>query len=134
MPRARLAIFAIIVFIIGCKTIPEYQKEDKFSDTTAVYEHAISWSDYQSASAFLPPEEAEKIDYEKLKSIKVTSYNAKKIAISDDHLNVARIVEISYFNKNDMVVRTFSEEELWEYDETKGSWFLNSGFPDFDLK
>ena len=81
MPRTKLAVFAILVLLIGCKTIPEYQKEDKFSDTTAVYEHAISWSDYQSASAFLPTEEAEKIDYKKLKSIKVTGYDKKQILI-----------------------------------------------------
>jgi len=134
MPRAKLAVFAIIVLIVGCKTLPEYQKEDKFSDASAIYEHAISWSDFQTASSFLPPEQAEKIDFEKLKNIKVTAYDMKKVAVSDSHLHVARIVEISYFNKNTMVVRTFSEEEVWEYDETKDAWFLTSGLPDFDLK
>ncbi|MBW1899080.1 MAG: hypothetical protein JRI61_08480 [Deltaproteobacteria bacterium] len=134
MVRAKLAVFALIVFLVGCKTIFEYQREDKFSETTSAYKYALTWSDYQAASAFLIPEQAQGIAFEKLKNIKVTGYEVKKVTVSDSRLNRTQIVEISYFKKNDMIIRTFNDEEVWEFDQTKDAWLLISGFPEFDLK
>jgi len=134
MVRAKLAVFALIVLIVGCQTIFEYHKEDKFSGTTSAYKHALIWSDYQTASSFLLPEKAQGIDFEKLNNIKVTGYEVKKVTVSDNELNQVRIVKISYFKKNDMIIRTFNEEEAWEFDQTKNAWSLISGFPEFDLK
>jgi hypothetical protein len=134
MVRTKLAVFALIVLIVGCKTIFEYHKEDNFTETTSAYKHALIWSDFQTASAYLSPEQVEEIDFEKLSNIKVTDYEVKKATVSDNELKQTQIVKISYFKKSDMIVRTFNDEEVWEFDQTKNAWFLISGFPEFDLK
>jgi hypothetical protein len=134
MVRAKFTVFALIVLIVGCKTIFDSQKEDKLSEATSAYRHALIWSDYRTASAFLLAEEAQGIDFEKLKNIKVTGYEVKQVTVSDNKHNFAQLVEISYFKKDDMIFRTFNDEEVWEFDQTKDAWFLYSGFPEFDLK
>jgi hypothetical protein len=66
-----------------------------------------------------------------IKLVRVTDYKVKQTAASKDENQVVRIVEVSYYRSDQMVVNTITERELWVWDPEKTQWNLKSGLPDF---
>ena len=128
-----LAIIILMLVVSGCGTLAQYSKMEEFSETTWAYEKAIRWSEFEYAMIFLEPSErqANPPDESFYKRIKVTDYKIKKTSVSDDKTQASQIVQISYYKIDNMVVKSFSDHQLWEWDTQKKRWYLKSGLPDF---
>jgi hypothetical protein len=83
---------------------------------------------------FLEPSEREENppDESFYKRIKVTEYRVKKTAFSEDEAQAIQIVEISYYKIDNVVVKSFSDHQLWEWDPKDKRWYLKSGLPAFE--
>lgn len=121
------------LFILGCATIKEFGKMDKFEETSSAYEHAIRWSDFDFAAAFLDPSEKkpDRLGQSIVKNVKVTDYRVRKTAVSQDESQVVQIVEISYYRTDNVVVNKIMDHQLWEWDPEKSQWYIKTGFPHF---
>jgi hypothetical protein len=71
-------------------------------------------------------------DIEHLNNFKVTAYEPRFLKILEKDVRIRQIVKISYFKKNDLIVKTTSDDQLWEYDQEKSGWLLTTGFPKLD--
>ena len=133
MYKRNIAICIFVLLALGCAKVKELTRLKQFDDISMSYEHAIRWSDFDYAVAFVNVSESEgqSPDPEILKLAKVTDYKVKKTAISDDDNQVVKIVEISYYRSDRMIVKTITERELWQWDKEKKQWHLKSGLPDF---
>jgi hypothetical protein len=107
---------------------------EKFEWTSRDYRKAIRWSDFETANSFTKVEGSENKspDFNKLKLIKVASYELKEMVIlKKDKTQVRQIVEITYYKVDDNLLRTLRDVQLWEYDGERKSWYIQSGLPDF---
>jgi hypothetical protein len=125
-------IVLVSLLVVGCASVTEMKKMDKFEQTTAAYEIAIRWSDFDMASAFLKdpqnPEIASKTEH--LKQFKVTAYTVKGYFPSADKSQVLIIADVQYFKKNGLIVKNYTHRQVWQYDKDKESWYLSNGLPE----
>ena len=103
---------------------------NKFSPTAESYAKSIQWSDFETA-IFFAKNPKTKPDLDQLDNVKVTSYDVKKITHQREQLKVLQAVELSYYMKNQLREKTIRYQEVWEYDERDGAWYIISGFPVF---
>jgi hypothetical protein len=122
-----------VLFIVGCTGLQEKYRLAQFEDISSAYEHAIRWGDYDVANGLRKKQETdhEAWHVDKLDKIRVTSYELLSSNLSEDQLRVHQAVKIRYFNAEQMIEKTLIDKQLWEYDDTKKTWYLQSGLPDF---
>ncbi len=133
MHKLKPAIAILAMLIAGCGSLFGMVQMEKFERAARVYRKAIRWSDFEAACSFLKVEwsENKSPDFNKLKQVKVASYEVKEIVPLKDKRQVRQIVEITYYKINDNVLKTLREDQLWEYDQEEKSWYIQSGLPDF---
>ena len=132
MANVKLHIVLLSLLVVGCASITDMQRIDKFEQTSDAYELAIRWSDFEMASSFLKDQQDPQIStqIENLKRFKVTSYTVKRYIPSADNSQVLVIADVQFFKINGLIVKNISHRQLWEFDKDKESWVLTSGLPD----
>lgn len=105
------------------------------SEAFKQYETIIRWSQWDAAVDFLSPDylvehPITRLDMDRLRLFKVTSYTLRSAAILDEGMTARQVVEIKMFNTHQAVERTIMDEQEWRYDEERQRWLLHSGLPD----
>ena len=131
--RPRLLIPVLVLALVGCLTATEiknFSRMNKFTPTAESYANSIRWSDFETASFFAKNPKS-KPNLDKLDNVKVTSYEVKKITHQKEQLRVLQTIDLSYYIKDRLKEESLRYQEVWEYDEKDGSWYLIRGFPEF---
>jgi len=130
MKRASTIVAALwLVAAIGCAGLADLGKKEAYHDITKAYASSMRWSDFDTATVFVHQPDIPSLEV--LKNIKITTYEAKHQLVIQEGLRVRQIASIAYFKKSDMLLRTVSVEEIWEFDPKDEQWYLVKGFPDF---
>ena len=126
-------IILLSLLVVGCASVTDMKKMDKFEQTSHAYELAIRWSDFEMASSFIKDQEDPNLaaQIEHLNQFQVTSYEVKRFLPSEEKSQVLVFADVQYFKKSGLIVKNFSHRQLWTFDPDKGGWFLTSGLPDF---
>jgi hypothetical protein len=129
---ATLAALALTALLAACTPNPA---EKSLGETLKQYETIIRWSQWDAAADFLAPEyllenPITRLDMDRLRLFKVTSYTLRSTGIFDNGLTARQEVEIRLFNKRQGIERAIIDEQEWRWDETRERWFLHSGLPD----
>jgi hypothetical protein len=129
----RPTIVAALIFGLaaGCSSLQIRDPMKDFDDANRAYGRAITWSEYAVAAAFLKTEDQNQVDadIEHLNKFRVTAYEPRLLTVLVKDVRIRQIVKISYFRKDALVVKSASDDQLWEYDPEKRSWVLTTGFP-----
>jgi len=129
-----LIIFALLIGLIcGCSSLKINDPLNAFDKASRAYRQAVSWSEFDVAATFLKKGDAEKVEeqIEPLRQFKVTAYELRTLTVVEEDVRVRQVVKISYFKKDDMVVKTLADDQLWEYDPKLSTWLLLTGLPKF---
>ena len=131
MNRTTIVIALLIGLIIGCSSLKIRDPMKAFDEANRAYRQAISWSEYVVAATFLKNEDEEKVEalIEHLNKFRVTAYEPRAMTVVEDDARVRQVVKISYFKKDNLVVKSIADDQLWEYDPEKHTWLLLTGFP-----
>ena len=134
MKKSKLVIPFLVLLILGCASYQLSRQMEKFDLVAKGYENAIKWSDFPTAYNFNKDSKtgSNPPDFNKLKLVKVTSYEVRQFIVSEDNSQIRQVVEIHYYKANYTVVRTVIDHQLWEYDPEDKNWYLLSGLPDFE--
>lgn len=135
MIRPMLMFALVISLVAGCSTLKIGDRMQDFEETSRAYGRAISWSEYVVAATFLKSgdQDQDKVatDIEHLNNFRVTAYEPRLLTIVEKDARVRQVVKISYFRKDNLVVKSIADDQLWEYDPEKRVWLLTTGFPKF---
>ena len=133
MNKLMPTIFLLIMLAAGCSSFSNMKQMNMFDEVTASFKYSIIWSDFAAANHFRKDAltESNPPDFKKLKNVKVTSYEVRQIIPMGNKLKVRQIVEINYYKTDNMIEKTLSHDQLWEYDAADKIWYLKSRFPDF---
>lgn len=127
----RLTAFVLFVlFLTACAHNSEQGR--MFERSTFAYERALRWGEFNKALAFHQgrDEPLEEQTRQRLKQVRVTSYDtvyARRISENE----VEQIVEVKYYLENQVVERSLTLKQHWQYDEKKQAWYLTNSFPTF---
>lgn len=122
----------LAVLLAACTPRPE---EKALSETLKQYETIIRWSQWDAAVDFIAPEylaehPVSRLDMDRLRLFKVTTYTLRSTGIFDEGLTARQVVEVKLFNKRQGVERAIVDEQEWRWNETAKRWYLHSGLPD----
>ena len=133
MAGLKLYIVLLSLLVVGCASVTDMKKMDKFEQTSHAYELAIRWSDFEMASSFIKDQEDPNLaaQIEHLKQFQVTSYEVKRFIPAADKSQVLIFADVQYFKRDGLIVKRYSHRQLWQFDEDKEGWYLTSGLPGF---
>ena len=133
MNRKLVVVVLLIGVIIGCSSLKIRDPLKAFDKANRAYRNAVSWSEYEVAATFLKNEEEEKVEklVEQLNQFKVTAYEPRTMTVVEEDVRVRQVVKISYFKKDEMVIKTMADDQLLEYDPELHTWHLTTGLPKF---
>jgi hypothetical protein len=124
-----------LVLIIGCASYGERKQLDMLEDRTEHYETALRWGKYEIARAFISSKVTGRKQYnlDALKKIKITSYKLLGRNVFEDNKEAEQKVEIRFYNIDNLIEKTITDNQTWIFDQDLENWFLSSGLPDFQL-
>jgi len=131
MNRASIIAVILISGLVGCSSLKFNDPLKAFNETNHGYRQAISWSEFMVAATFLKNENEAQVEaqIEHLNNFKVTAYELRTMTVLEENARVRQVVKISYFKKDDLVVKSMADDQLWEYDPTLRTWQLTTGLP-----
>jgi hypothetical protein len=132
MNRKIIVIVLLIGLVIGCSPQKMLKNPMKaFDEANRSYRQAINWSEYVVAATFLKNEDEKKVEeqIEHLNQFKVTAYEPRNITVIEEDVRIRQVVKISYFKRDNLVVKSIADDQLWEYDPEQHTWHVLSGLP-----
>ncbi len=132
MNRTLVVAALLIGLIIGCSSLKIRGPMHAFDEANRAYRQAVSWSEYVVAATFLKNEDERKVEgqIEHLNNYKVTAYELRTVTVVEADVRIRQVVKISYFKKDDMVVKSMADDQLWDYDPELHTWQLLTGLPE----
>jgi hypothetical protein len=129
MRRTCLTMIATLLSV-ACATTFDFRREELFEDMSKRYGRLIRWSEFDAAKPYLAagvPIERGAVPAQ----VRVADYEVLQIAYTEGKRQVLQTVRITYFKQDNPKLRNLEDLQVWEFDSDKSSWFLKSGFPDF---
>lgn len=93
----------------------------------------MRWSDFNAAMAFVERREeaVDQIDLERLKDVRVTSYEIEDQYLSVDKGEAYVTAKISFHLADSMTVETITDKQTWWYRKDQRRWLLDGSLPSF---
>jgi uncharacterized protein YceK len=133
LPPLSVLLLATALLIAGCASVQRDKKVIALQAATNGYESAIRWGYYETAFGYLHPDlRRGKPLPERLKDVRVTSYDVVQPAQIQDDRTATQVVNIEYVYEDRQVVKRIADRQVWKWDQGLESWWLKSGLPDFE--
>lgn len=125
-----VSLMCLLSLLLGaCASVPE---ELEILDTTLKnYEKSMLWSEYDYILSSHKGQKMSQYHHERLKSIKVTSYDVLKSKLLPGGKKFVQLVDINYYNRSVGRVRSIRVEQEWVYEKERNAWVVLTPFPDF---
>ncbi len=132
MAGIKFYIVLLSLLVVACASVTEMKKMDKFEQASHAYELAIRWSDFEMASSFIKNQEDPNLaaQIKHLNQYQVTSYEVRRFLPSTEKSQVLVFADVQFFKKDGLIVKNYTDRQLWQFDPDKEGWFLISGLPD----
>ena len=131
MQRLVTALLATLL-LSACGIVEKEQKSQSLHNATRYYEYAIRWGDYDKASSMLGTEGLSRSPApESLEKFRVTSYKLLDSSLSEDGLVLNQVIDIHYYNEDNLRERNLIDRQKWVYDQEADFWYLESPLPSF---
>lgn len=129
---SRMRPLLLALLLPACAVVGDSKRNITFDKASHYYENALRWGDYEAAEKIRRPAGAPvALDKAALERIKITAYETKGYALSEDHNEIRNEVLIRYYNQDHMTEHTVTDIQTWEYDPDVKTWFITSPLPDF---
>ena len=135
----RLLISMICAGLLtACGAMQTRERLSSLDDSLTAYGQLLRWSHFDEAQAYTHPQPgkqsepaAEPVDPEKLKAIRLTSYDILDKVVTPDEKLAAITVVMNYYHEESNVLHTLKQVQHWWYSEDQKRWFLQDPLPDF---
>ena len=128
-----IVLLLTAILLQACAAIDDSKKTISLDQSLYFYESAMRWADFKSANSMrrYTGDPASATDPDKLKRIKVTGYDVLNTAPSKDEAEVYITVKISYYDQDDLKVRSLTDNQVWQYDKLNNVWYISTPLPVF---
>ena len=126
----------LMILILGaCGTIRT--KDTKRTEVLDNFRATLRFSEFNGLAGFIASEYLEKnpitrLETNRLKQVRVSSYTILSVVASDDSNEVIQTVELGMVHQLTASERRVRYIEVWRWDSELSNWRLHSGLPDVD--
>lgn len=97
-----------------------------------LYAKTVRWGALENLYGFLTPEESAKAIFpDNLNDIRVTSYQVRIPPMMLDQHKLSQTAVIEYLFHDTQVIKTMSDNQVWEYNPEIKEWFRANAIPEF---
>ena len=129
-PVGILFLAVVAVFLGGCQSIGDIKKSDDLDRALKAYEAALRWNDPVAMLSYHKFEDGEPVPLpEDYADLRVMEYNVVYPPVKSSPVNAQQMVEISYVNINNQVVRKVRDRQTWVHDKEIKVWRVTSPIP-----
>lgn len=126
----RIFIVPLVLLLIGCATISEKTRLEKFTGIAKSFEIALRRSDFSTAAKFIDPTAPrQEINPPDFKNIRIVDYEVKNIKVSEDKLEILQDTELKYYHLDHNILNTIQYRQEWHYKAEDKVWLLQTGLP-----
>ena len=116
MKKAAGFAVLILVVVVGCASMEQRSRFEKFSEISESFERALRMSDYTRAAKFIDPSHADiRPEIRRLRNFKIADYRITRMDVSDDKLKITQDVELQYFRLNSNILHRSSYSQIWKF-------------------
>jgi len=128
-----IVLLLTTILLQACAAIDDSKKSISLDQSLYFYESAMRWADFESANSLrrYDGDPATATDPAKLKRIKVTGYEVLNTVPADDDTEVNITVKISYYDEDNLKVRSLTDNQVWQYDDKQNAWYVSTALPLF---
>jgi uncharacterized lipoprotein len=125
-------LICLVVGLAGCVPSTLKTSESKLRDTLRLYESTVRWGQIERIYSFLKPEMSEGLAIpENLRNVRVTSYETLSGPAPVSETRWLNTVVIQYVMEDSQVVKTLTDEQVWEQVGGEGGWYRANPIPAF---
>lgn len=130
--------FLLCISLAGCSSMIDFKSENTFKPRIRAFSKAIRWSQFEKAQTFirLRNNRLSNPDQDYLKQIKVTRYEPLSELTMENKdsqvMDKMAIYTLEFYHKGNLKIERLQYKQIWWYDETIGTWFLDSELPTFN--
>lgn len=129
------SLFAAVLLALLLSSCASEQKLQGLDDTLKIYQSSFRWSKFDDLERFqrdVPRPDSEQ--YQRMKSIRITSYQEKHRIVTDDYMQAEQLVQIGFYDENTGIEKQILDKQVWKYDAEKDIWYLSTPLPAFNGK
>jgi hypothetical protein len=125
-------LMILILAPVGCATLADKSRLEKFGLISESFERALRTSDYTGAAKYIDPSAAvPKADFQKLRDFRIVEYKVTRIHVSEDKQEINQEVDLQYFRLNGNILHRAPYSQTWRFLPDKEVWMLQTGLPEF---
>ena len=129
---SRMLPLLLALLLPACAIVDDSKRNITYDNASRYYENALRWGDYEAAERVRRPAGTPvPLNKADLERIKITGYDVKGYALSEDHNEIRTEVLIRYYNQDHMTEHTITDIQTWVYDPDAKNWFITSPLPAF---
>lgn len=117
----------------GCAQFEQKSRANRLDQAVRLYVNSIRWGNFDTAAALTRVRQGEQppLDSPVLANLRVTAYSSRLLSV-DDTAGEARVTtHFDYYFLDSGTLRNVSQTDVWYFDETADSWFLDGSLPEF---
>lgn len=125
-------LMMLLLLPIGCATLAERSRMEKFGLISESFERALRTSDYATAAKYLDTSAGDPgPDLMHLRNFKIADYKVTRFHVSEDKQKITQDVELQYFRLNGTILHSTRYPQTWRFLPEQEIWLLQTGLPDF---
>ena len=130
---SKLVLIFLIVSLSGCKQYSTQKRVNSIEAAITSYEVALRWAEYPEAYAYhvSPNGSQPPADLDALTELSVTGVKVIAKVLNADKTEANVKTEISYFFKDQGMIRKLKLEQRWWVKGETSQWFIDGEFPVF---
>lgn len=129
---SRMLPLLLALLLPACAAVKDSKRNITYDDASRHYENALRWGNYEAAEKFRRPAAGSPpLDLAALRRFKITAYETRGYAQSEDHNTIRSEVLIRYYDQDHMTEHTITDIQTWVYDPDEKNWYITSPMPDF---
>jgi hypothetical protein len=119
--------------LAGCIANPLARvNEEKLQDTLRLYEGTVRWGSPERLYGFLRPEDRQHAEIPAgLDNVRVMNYEAAFAPVPIGENRFQNTGVIQYVLQDQQVVKTLTDQQIWEFDAESKNWYRVNPIPPF---
>jgi len=130
---ATICLFVCCLLFHGCSTLSSQYQKDEYERTMFDFDTAMQVSDFNSICKYTDPTVLKwEACMKYYNNLKIIEYEVLDIEITEEDKKVTQNVVVDYHFRDRVVLKKIHYEQIWQYQEERKAWLLQSKPPIFE--
>ncbi|MBP8646318.1 MAG: hypothetical protein KBH99_09390 [Syntrophobacteraceae bacterium] len=116
-----------LTILCACSGIGKKRGEENLQNIVAAFNSAVRWSDFKTASNFIPPSQRQPfwdLTDEIARSVRILDFQVREVSVLEKSGENRVTVRYLYYYTDDPNIKTKNLQQHWTFSPGERSWFV----------